>query len=419
MLLKLIFLLDILSMLMCIHALYGETIKWNIATMLAVILLLTIFVAVNSLQLSRVHTILAYIVIWGYCVIHFKSSYLKAVAAIIWYAVIVASLEFSCVVIMSLINWPREEMRTLSANLLVFAVSAAIFPRLKLNKLLTMRLTKNRVLYLITAIMGFPVLLAVLQSKLQKGIAAEYFVFAIPAAFFFFIFFVRWLTEKEQVEKLKQEIILVESNQKSFQRLIADMRLRQHEFGNQISAILATHYTCTTYEQIVSEQQKFYKQIKADQEHIALLKLNNIIFAGFLYHKIMEAEEDGIKVHVCVAASMEKYENKNYDLVQAVGILLDNAVEALVNRPIGRELILIVREESEGACIIVRNRQEYVPYQDLEKWFEYGAGSKGFGRGLGLYHAKILCEKNGWNIGCRNLAEEKENWIEFKIELKG
>lgn len=67
---------------------------------------------------------------------------------------------------------------------------------------------------------------------------------------------------------------------------------------------------------------------------------------------------------------------------------------------------------------MIRNTYRYVPYSEIEQWFQMDYSSKGPGRGIGLFHIKTLCEE--WNVDvlCENVFIKDKNWVQFTIGLK-
>ena len=113
---------------------------------------------------------------------------------------------------------------------------------------------------------------------------------------------------------------------------------------------------------------------------------------------------------------MKNYEVPTYHLVEMVGILFDNAIEATKYKN-EKIIVLSFTEEEDVYKVNFRNKCEYVPYSEIEQWFQLEKSSKGTGRGLGLFHVKQLCEEWNCSIICRNLVIDAENWIEFSLEF--
>lgn len=148
-----------------------------------------------------------------------------------------------------------------------------------------------------------------------------------------------------------------------------------------------------------------------------LLLINNNIVAGFLYEKFKQIEDEKIYFEYQVKARLENVPIPTYHLIEILGILIDNAVEAIRDME-EREIYVNFDQDDISTCFTIRNRHNYVSYAEIEQWFELDKTSKGIGRGVGLYHVKQLCEEWDCNVVCENVAIENKNWIQFKFIMK-
>lgn len=105
-------------------------------------------------------------------------------------------------------------------------------------------------------------------------------------------------------------------------------------------------------------------------------------------------------------------------MIEMTGILLDNAAETMVKSAETEKVISISMEEGKSEWLFkIRNKFRYVPYDEIEAWFQFEKSGNGMGRGIGLYHLKMLCAE--WNCGilCRNNEDAGHNEIEFVLSL--
>lgn len=156
-----------------------------------------------------------------------------------------------------------------------------------------------------------------------------------------------------------------------------------------------------------------------DYRYQKLLLLENRPLIGYLYGKFREIEDDKIRVEFRIAASAEHLGIPGHVLVEMLGILLDNAVEAV--KKTTPEQCVFVSIDGAGAreecCVTVANKHPYVPYDEIERWFELGQSTKGKQRGIGLYHLRTLCSEWNCDIAYRNREEDGENRIEFILRI--
>ena len=102
-----------------------------------------------------------------------------------------------------------------------------------------------------------------------------------------------------------------------------------------------------------------------------------------------------------------------HHLVEVLGILLDNAAEAMVIADERKVIGVSFLAEAERYLFAVRNRHARVSYREIESWFELDQSSKGKQRGIGLYRVRNLCKEFGYSICVDNQLIKDENWITF------
>lgn len=236
-----------------------------------------------------------------------------------------------------------------------------------------------------------------------------------------FVSCVIWLASinitKRERDDARREAEMIELEQKQYDKLLEQVRLREHEFNNHMTAILATHHTYRTYDKLVEAQSEYCRRMLTENKYNRLVLMPDKVFSAFLYEKLAELEAKDIDVEYRYRAEGEpgKCDISTYQLIEMAGILLDNAEEAVRDKSDRRICVEIYDRGGRGTCFKVRNVHEYVPYSTIQGWFEKGVSSKDTSRGLGLYHLKQLCAKNGCSICCENSEIDGKNWITFSF----
>lgn len=109
--------------------------------------------------------------------------------------------------------------------------------------------------------------------------------------------------------------------------LIKDIRSRQHSYQNLVQSITSLPYTCPDYASLTAALEKYGKFQTVSEEDSALLKLNLKLVAGFLISKKAQAEEQNKKLHIQNDVFLQCM-LPEYLLIEIMGILIDNALEA-------------------------------------------------------------------------------------------
>ena len=203
----------------------------------------------------------------------------------------------------------------------------------------------------------------------------------------------------------------------SYSHLITEIRLKQHEFNSHINAIYSQHLVCTNYEELVARQRQYCENVLYDNRYEKLLKAGNSMLIGFLYGKLLEAEQRNIIVEYDVNCMELNTKLPIYKLTELTGNLLNNAMDALEKEE-DKRLYISIAEEAEYVSVEIRNICKVIPVEQIVAMFRKGYSSKGENRGLGLYNLKKMGREYGFEIVCSNVLLEDKKWISFSVELE-
>ena len=218
------------------------------------------------------------------------------------------------------------------------------------------------------------------------------------------------MSKQRQADANPQSDRLTQEAKEQYEQLVREVRMRQHELGNQLSAAKTLSS---------GEASQYLEELNRDQRYNVLLLCGDPLLAGLLYQKCKEAEAQGIRVESHISARLEAYALPQHDLIAIVGGLLDNAIDAELSRPGDERNIRILVDREDGQYrITVANRFPYVPYETMHSWFRAGHTSKGMGRGLGLAHAREICADGRADIAYGNQETDGDNEVFFMLYLK-
>ena len=381
---------EILATIVCLHCIYDRKFKVNIKTICLTMTVLIILELINYLQLSGIFSFGAYAFLIIYCKIEFKSPVVETLISFVICMILLTVLQFMCLFFTGMIE---EYIRDAVSNVIVLGVCTLIFPKCNLHRLRKSIYSRRKFIFIILSFV---------------------FIFVIPSIAMLLYLNVKWYTAQIQVEKMHKEICEVSKSVKIYEELLIKVRLRQHEFKNHLAAIFSSHYTHKTYEKLVQAQEKYCQKMSEENKYNGLLFVGDNVFAGYLYGKFQEIEAEGIEVAYQINAMVNNCSVPIYHVIEMLGILLDNAVEALKDSE-DRQISFEVMEIEDGYQFVIKNPFDYVPYEELVKWFQFEKSERGSGRGLGLYHLKCLCEEWKCEIGCKNIEFQGKNWIIFLL----
>lgn len=418
MMLHLALVLEIMAVIVCIHRLYGQKVKLDIGTVGLYFACLLLFEAINIYGLKGFWALGAYVLIGVYCIRRQKESVMGAALSIALMIIIIAVMQFMFALPLHVFWAVNESIRVLVVNLSVLGCCIWFIPK---GKLATLRMVIMRLEGHIFLLIGFGlciILFMLFQEKIYRELRLEMFIFVIPAVIVVYRLVVKWDVAQRGKKEAEKELQITMTMQDKYEELVTSVRMHQHEFKNHLAAILSAHYTYKSYDKLVEAQNAYSDRIMQINRHNILLALGNNILAGFLYGKFQELEAEGISIDCQIKGAFQHLTVPAHYMVEMVGILLDNASQAVHDSDAADAVISYCMLESEESYqFVIRNRFPYTAYSEIEEWFQIGNSTKGEGRGIGLYYVKKLCEELACEICCRNVEIDGENWIEFGLKI--
>lgn len=231
-------------------------------------------------------------------------------------------------------------------------------------------------------------------------------------------FIIAWKERMKIFQKQEKELQLYQMYVKPLEEFIRDIRAKQHEFDNHLSAILNMHVTIDNYEELVAYQQEYIHELATsrDNSYLGLLRISNKVLAGFIYSKLKSVKKD-VNIELFVG-NKEIFTNvPEKDIIEVVGTLIDNAFEACEDGY--NKVKLYLTSENDRLIFVIKNMHEKVPISELSQYFERGYSTKSnLGkRGLGLNNAKRILKEWGGEIFVENEELDGNNFLSFRVEL--
>ena len=227
-------------------------------------------------------------------------------------------------------------------------------------------------------------------SMVYTILIVSYFIYLVFATYAFAVG-----TQKEFELARKAELLdqlkLYMANLESFYE---DTRKHRHDYMNILSAL----YGYIEGNDIEGIKNFFIERIspftkampKIDNELDKLRRINITELKGLLSIKLLHAQTLGIKVHVEVQDVIEALNFDMVDLCRAIGILLDNAIEACENQAEPKLDFAVVKRESDIRLIFSNTVASQPPHTKI---FLKGFTTKPGNTGLGLYILNQIIDK--------------------------
>lgn len=409
---------EYIAIVITLHRIYNRKIRLDIGLIGLCLLSLAIVEFVTYFELNNIFTIIIYLFLALYCMHRYNDTVIGSIVSVLLLLAVTVILQFIAIFPCSYFFPESRELQMLSTNGLVTAAVIWILPWFKLHKLREIFRRSDIYIVVIFGTVMTVILMIMLEGKVGEQIDLALFVLAVPMLIIFLWGLNKWNIAREEAEHSKNELSANKAMQGNYEDLLTSVRLREHSFKNHLAALLSIRYTSRSYDELVNEQDRYYAKICEENKYNKLLLLGDSVLVGFLYEKFRAAETLGVEVIYELRGSFSQSTVPVYYLIDMLGLLIDNAIEAQDNSTETKRLRIQFEEKEAAYQIKVSNPHSYVSYTEIESWFQLGKSSKGNNRGLGLYNLKKICEKYSASIICKNNLYEDENWIEFILEIE-
>lgn len=410
--------LEAFIFIIALSNLFDRRLKINVYTIILLVVYLFVFEAINIGDLPKYISLLAYGAIIVYCLFIYKKSIRVTLINFFLSFIIVGLLQLiSCMPVYCL--YDRENGIVGMNGLLVNAISVITIVFLN-NKVRFKGISdfiqqRSWIVKTIFTCIILYFLFNILYVKKNDRIENAD---VIQIVFFIALFFMivnEWQKAIADAERKKTQLEMNELYYDAYDELILLIRERQHDMKNHINAILGMIHTIDNYEDLVESQKRYCDDVvEKSKETKLLLSIGNPLIAGFLYRKYQEAQKMKISIECKVASKENDYFIPEYELIEMLGILLDNAIEALGEKEgVCRNIYVeICDREKEFSVLVANNSRIYGP-NEICKFFQKDFTSKGKGHGIGLTKLKKMVQKREGDIIVTNENINGNNCLQF------
>ncbi|MBF4693353.1 sensor histidine kinase [Fusibacter ferrireducens] len=201
---------------------------------------------------------------------------------------------------------------------------------------------------------------------------------------------------------------------KILEELIDEIRMIQHGFDNQIQGLNMALKLKGDQEPQSLIIEDFIQDLNQKNQTSQLIKLENKILAGLLYSKKNEAKQRNIEFSICIQDPLIQTKLKDYEVIEVVGNLIDNAFEAQS----GSAKVRFELYKADGKSVIcVKNSHPFLNHTMITECFKKGVSTKGNGRGLRLHAISKIINYYQGEILVSNVPEGEENYVVFEVRI--
>lgn len=260
------------------------------------------------------------------------------------------------------------------------------FPKIKK---VTRHLYQNKLYFYILAniylffIVIFPLFPIIMQTK----------SFAIGIVFVNLIILVTNIVLiRQEIEKSKlvAQLNIHNTYIPIIEEIIDEIKRKQHDYHNHFTALSQYVETHAKDDKI----KDYLLTLKSDPLWQKLVHIKSAIIIALLYSKIKEAQSQNIQVNLQADNHGFTTNLTDYQLVEVLGVLIDNAIDASIKQS-DPQITIIMRQTDQGYYLRIANKYPFIDQTSMNKFFNKGYSTKTQSHGIGLPKiAEILKNSN-------------------------
>jgi two-component system, LytTR family, sensor histidine kinase AgrC len=241
----------------------------------------------------------------------------------------------------------------------------------------------------------------ILSSRNQNGLMIEpTFIVLIVLIV---LVMLGWLFyEQKRAQVMENRMKAIEKYIPIIDELVAEVRSRQHEFSNKLLAISSILQSTESMEDARKQVSKYVENVQLTSGQHELLNMDHKVIAGFLYTKMKRAEQLNMNLKIEHSVSVSAFPCEDYDLIEVLGILIDNAIEACYG---GDTILIRMIQLNDRYELTVSNPADYMTNEQFMQLFKLGYSTKSThsnDQGFGLYNVEKITKQYGGKIIARN-----------------
>lgn len=293
----------------------------------------------------------------------------------------------------------------LKINIVLFILSLIINKFIPIDRLLTIYKRNFKTLNIFIIFLGIPLVIFINLWKNDEKIYFDNLKAILLYIIIWLTLGIYFIYNNIRLIQKKKELKIQSTYTNILKELVSDLRKIQHDHRNHLATILAM---VENENKEFSRMEKYIENIIGKSKYIdKSLNIKNPVINAIIYNKMAKAKSNGIEFLIKFKKTIPDYGMEDYELVEILGNLLDNAIEANLDYEINdKKIIVTLGLENNKRIIEVKNTAKLFELPTTENIFSEGYSTKkGKLRGFGLNNVK-------------EIVKTYKGTLEFSIEDK-
>lgn len=415
------FCLELLIYYYLICRVYGEKFKFDIVTILFFSFDIAGLCAMNDGIIPEKSLAIIYIGMLLYGKIRFKVRLSKNIAGFLSSIMIIGVLELLISILFVAVtnSMLNKNVIAIIVQCLVLLIIYLVGKKKKLNIYVGAIYNKLREYKVIAAAFLVIIVFETLAFKYVRTITVLQAMVFAGMIMLVSVILLLWQKQNSEMKVKMESMKMQQVYGNAFESMITDIRRKQHDFDNHINAIYGLHRTAKSFDELIKRQEEYCEHISDNKYSKMFNEKSSPVIIGFLYSKFCSANKEGISVEPHIVIEEANCNISQYEIIQIIGSLFDNAVEAVREKDVSlRRIRISMIEYSEKIEIKVMNLSDYMKREKMQKLFQLGYSTKGENRGIGLNNIKDIMEKSKNEMIVENINVNEENYFSIKLVIK-
>lgn len=283
-------LFEICAYLIIVNDLHGKKFKVDLLAVIVISVEVIIFQLTNQTILPNIFRIIPYTGLFIYMYVEFSTTIKKMVVNMLIAMSIVGGLQILFCPFFAVLK--DEDISVLVINILTCFLSCYLVNKGTIRNIIEFIIKYSKEVFFVVfnciVLLGY----TVIYFKILKRLSVFEYILLLAIYILIVFLICIWKRERENVLKKEKEVDFFSKYSDMESAYIEDIRKRQHEFKNQISALYSIYYTCSSYEELVEKQKKYAELlIENNAFNDVVLACKDSIMAGFIITKLVYAKK--------------------------------------------------------------------------------------------------------------------------------